>query len=430
MKILIVDDELVSRKVLVKTMESLGECVAVEDARKGLAEIDLAVKKDQPFDLVTLDVSMPGMDGRQLLQHIRKREAAAKISRSERVKVIMVTARMNMATIKDCIKIGCSGYLLKPVSKQQLFEALGKMGFDIPAPQKETDHKSHTEVVTEIIQRFYKGKINLPVFPHIVKEVQICLGGDSPSIEDLAVIVEKDIVISSKLISIANSPLYKGVDTVNSLNAALLRLGMKATQGVISAVAARNLFKSDNKSLKQLLENLWMHSFATACLGKRLGEALKIKNTENIFLMGIIHDIGKMLLMKAIVDLFPEAPVAEPEIQRAIYEIHTTFGAALLKKLRFSNAFIQVAELHHWSRYPKGTDLELMIINLADFLAHEIGFGPADFESSQSASNDQEEKLARITAWPSFQLLGLELDKILEICDEISVTVKESAGAF
>jgi putative nucleotidyltransferase with HDIG domain len=430
MKILIVDDELVSRKVLVKNLESLGECVAVDDAKKGLAEIALAVKKDQPFDLVTLDVSMPGMDGKQLLQHIRKREAAAKIPRSERVKVIMVTARMNMATIKDCIKIGCSGYLLKPVSKQQLFESLGKMGFDIPAPQKETDNKSHTEVVTEIIQRFYKGKINLPVFPHIVKEVQTCLGGDSPSIEDLAVIVEKDIVISSKLISIANSPLYKGVDTVNSLNAALLRLGMKATQGVISAVAARNLFKSENKSLKQLLENLWMHSFATACLGKRLGEALKIKNTENIFLMGIIHDIGKMLLMKAIVDLFPEAPVAEPEIQRAIYEIHTTFGAVLLKKLRFSNAFIQVAELHHWNRYPKGTDLELMIINLADFLAHEIGFGLSDFESPQSASNDQEEKLARITALPSFQLLGLELDKVLEICDEISVTVKESAGAF
>ena len=205
---------------------------------------------------------------------------------------------------------------------------------------------------------------------------------------------------------------------------------MKATQRVISAVATRNLFESENKSLKLLLENLWMHSFATACLGKRLGEELKIKNTENLFLMGIIHDIGKMLLMKAIVDLFPEAPVAAPEIQRGIYEIHTTFGAVLLKKLRFSTAFIQVAELHHWNSYPKGTDPQLLIINLADFLAHEIGFGPGDFEFSQPASKDQEEKLARITSLPSFQLLGLELDKVLGICDEISATVKESAGAF
>ncbi len=430
MKILIVDDEVISRKVLVKKMESLGECVAVDTARKGLAQMDLAAKKGQPFDLVTLDVSMPEMDGKQLLQHIRKREKVAKIPRSDRVKVIMVTARMNMATIKECIKIGCSGYLIKPVSKYQLFETLGKMGFDISVPKKETDQSDHTGVVTQIIQRFYKGKINLPVFPHIVKEIQACIGGDAPSIEDLALIVEKDIVIASKLISIANSPLYKGVDTVNSLNAALLRLGMKATHGVISAVAARSMFASENKSLKRLLEKLWMHSFATACLGKRLGEELKIKNTENIFLMGIVHDIGKMLLMKAIVDLFPEAPVEAPKIQRAIHEIHTTFGAVLLKKLRFSDPFIQVAEFHHWNYYPKGTDPELMIINLADFLAHEIGFGPADFESSQSASEIQEEKLARITSLPSFQLLGLELDKVLALCDEISATVKESAGAF
>lgn len=430
MKILIVDDEVISRKILVKNMEALGECVAVDDAQKGLAQIELAVKKSHPFDLVTLDVSMPGMDGKQLLQRIRKREVAAKIPRAERVKVIMVTARMNMTTIKECIKIGCNGYLSKPVSKYQLFENLEKMGFDVPVLQKETDQIDHTGVVTDIIQRFYKGKINLPVFPHIVKEVQACLGGDTPSIEEIAIIVEKDIVIASKLISIANSPLYKGVDTVNSLNAALLRLGMKATQGVISAVAAKSMFASENLSLKQLLENLWMHSFATACLGKRLGEELKIKNTENLFLMGIIHDIGKMLLMKAVVDLFPEAPVETPDIQRAIHEIHTTFGAVLLKKLRFSDAFIQVAEFHHWNTYPKGTDPELMIINLADFLAHEIGFSTADFESCQSASETQEEQLARITSLPSFQLLGLELDKVLEICDEISSTVKESARAF
>jgi putative nucleotidyltransferase with HDIG domain len=438
MKILIVDDETISRRILVKNMGSLGECVAVDNAKKGLEELDLAVKKKLPFDLVSLDVSMPGMDGKQVLQRIRKRELAAKIPKADRVKVIMVTSRMNMATIKACIKMGCNGYLSKPVSKYQLLETLGKMGFEIAAAQKETDTNTHTGVVTEIIQRFYKGKIDLPVFPHIVKEIQECLEGDSPSMEDLSKIVEKDIVIASKLISIANSPLYKGVDTVNSLNAALLRLGMKATQGVISAVAARNLFESKNDSLKRVLEKLWMHSFATACLGKSLGDALKIKNTENIFLMGIIHDIGKMLLMKAVVDLFPEESVEDPEFQIAIHEIHTTFGAALLKKMRFSPAFIQVAEFHHWNLYPKETEPELMIINLADSLTHDLGFGFTEFESGDDGSektpepetNTQEEKLIRITSLSSFKQLGLELDTVLEICSQVHATVKESARAF
>jgi putative nucleotidyltransferase with HDIG domain len=226
---------------------------------------------------------------------------------------------------------------------------------------------------------------------------------------------------------------------VGSLNAALLRLGMKATQGVISAMAARGLFESENKSLKQLLEKLWMHSFATACLGKRLGETLKIKNTDNIFLMGILHDIGKMLLMKAVVDIFPEACVAEPKLQRAIHEIHTTFGAVLLKKMRFSAAFIQVAEFHHWNTYPNETAPELMIIHLADFLSYEIGFGFADFESSPWASEtrdggseaeNQEEKRARISSLPTLKLLGLESDRVLALCEDTKATVKESARAF
>ena len=177
------------------------------------------------------------------------------------------------------------------------------------------------------------------MFPGIIKEIQELLQGDSPSMEDLAKIVEKEIVISSKLISVANSPLYKGFDKANSLNDALLRLGMKATQGVISALAARNLFNSKSKSLKDVLEKLWMHSFATACLGKEIGLALALENTENIFLMGIIHDIGKMLLLKAIADIYPDKSLEDPELQVAIHEIHTTFGAVLLKKMRFSQEF-------------------------------------------------------------------------------------------
>lgn len=426
MKILILDDEAISRKILFKKMEPFGECVAVDDPKKALSEIKHAAEKNTPFDLVTLDVSMPGIDGRQVLQQLRKNEQLQKIPKADRVKVIMVTSRMNTATIKACISLGCNGYLSKPVSTRQILENLEKMGFNLRDAQMKTDQSDHTEMVAEIIQRFYKGKIELPVFPHIVQEIQECLGKESSSTENLAKIVEKDIVIAAKLISIANSPLYKGLDTVNSLNGALLRLGMKATQGVISAVAARNLFESKNTSLKKVLEKLWMHSFATACLGKKLGEAMKLENTENLFLMGIVHDIGKMLLMKAIVDIFPETSVTDPELQLAIHEIHTTFGAALLKKLRFATIFIQVAEFHHWNTYPKGTEQQLMIINLADYLACEIGFEFTNFEEI----NIQEEKRVRITSLPSFKRLKLDPEKVLEICDQVKATIKESVRVF
>ncbi|MCG8619957.1 MAG: response regulator, partial [Desulfobacterales bacterium] len=119
MKILIVDDENISRKILASKMKGLGKCVAVDNSRRALSELKAAVKKEAPFDLITLDVSMPGMDGQEMLRYIRTNEIRDKVPKEDRVKILMVTARMNMNTIKACIKAGCNGYILKPVSRVQ-----------------------------------------------------------------------------------------------------------------------------------------------------------------------------------------------------------------------------------------------------------------------------------------------------------------------
>ena len=362
MKILIVDDEQISRKILMKKMAVLGTCVTVDSSKRALAELEVAAHNQEPFDLITLDVSMPEMDGRQMLQHIRRQEIQNKVPKANRVKILMVTARMNISTIKACIKMGCNGYLIKPVSRYQLFQNLGKMGVDITQALKAGDEAwSHASAVADIINRFYAGKIALPVFPHIVREIQALFQEKDPSIEELAQIVEKDIVISSRLISIANSALYKGMDTVTGLHSALLRLGLKTAQGVITAVAARHLFDSKDRALKKELGRLWRHSFAVATLGKHLAQAVDNPNTEDVFLMGIIHDIGKMLLMKAFTDIHPETDITERETQLAVHEIHTTFGAVLLKKMRFSPSFVHVAEFHHWNRFSKDTDQEMLL---------------------------------------------------------------------
>lgn len=465
MKILIVDDEKISRTILKSKMKNLGDCTAVDNARDALVKIEAAKTAGEPFDLITLDVSMPGMDGRHALQQIRKAEIQAKIPKEERVKIVMVTARMNLNTIKECIRMGCNGYLVKPVSRYQLLQNMGKMGFDTKDAVKQAkDGQATTAAVADIISRFYAGKIDLPVFPSVVQDVQDLLAGDKPpDIDQLAQVVKRDIVISSKLISIANSPLYKGMDTVGNLNGALVRLGIKTTQGVISAVAARNLFESRNDSLKAELDRLWLHSFAVASLGKQIGEALGSKNPENVFLMGIIHDIGKMLVMKAYVDMYPEESVADKNFQLAVHEIHTTFGAVLIKKMRFSPLFVQVAEFHHWQNFEKDTEQELLILNIADHLSYEIGFGyldevgpgaregrskTTDFaEKAKEAQkekdkeagidsdlalglNDREAIIKRLSALPALKLIGLTPEAILAIGEQIQPMIKESAQAF
>ncbi|NOX34627.1 MAG: HDOD domain-containing protein [Deltaproteobacteria bacterium] len=428
MKILIVDDENVSRKILLKKMELIGECTAVDDSLYALELFNNAVKTKKPFNLVTLDVSMPKMDGRKLLSTIRKTERKMKTPREDRVKIIMVTSRMNVSTIKECIKLGCNGYISKPVNKYQLLENLSRMGLAQPPEIQKDDKKTHSRIVAKIIKRFYKGQIKLPVLPKIVEEAKLLLEGQEPSIEDLAKIIQKDILITSKLIAIANSPLYRGVDNAVNLNAGLLRLGMEASQGLISTIVTKDLFKSDNKVLNGLLEKLWMHSFACGCLGKRIAQQLGMPNAESVFLMGIVHDIGKMLLIKAIVDMNPEETFEDGEMLVAIHEIHTTFGAAVLKKMRFSKEFIHVAEFHHWNDFSKDDAKELLIIHLSDYLANKIGFGFFDaYQNYDKPGSDFKKNLENLNF---LKQLNLETGKIMEIADEIKILVKDSAHAF
>ncbi|MCG8550207.1 MAG: HDOD domain-containing protein [Desulfobacterales bacterium] len=444
MKILIVDDENISRNILLAKMTDMGTCVAVDNAKEALTEIDKAKAENQPFDLITLDVSMPGMSGMELLKHIRKKEGEDKIPKKDRVKIIMITARMNLGTINACIKLGCNGYLTKPISKVQLIQSLSQMGFDTGTEEKTGEERmSHSEGVAEVIKRFYSGKIILPVFPNIVKEVEELLAGKDPSVEDLSKIVEKDLVISSKLITIANSSLYKGLDDVTSLNGALVRLGLKHTLGVCSALATKNLFDSENKVLKTEMDKLWIHSFAVATLARRLAEEIGLDNLETIFLMGLVHDIGKMLLMKVFVDMYPDVSILDEDLQRAIHEIHTTFGGVLLKKMHFSKQIIKIAEFHHWDRFEENTDKELLVLSLANSLARELGFlffsekdtpgleeGDLALETNNELELDHDQVIKDLSRLSSLQVLELDPEKVFSIIEQTHPMIKETVRAF
>jgi putative nucleotidyltransferase with HDIG domain len=429
MKILIVDDESISRRILTAKMGLIGDCTSIDDSLEALELIDKAAADKAPFDLVTLDVSMPKMDGKQLLNLIRKREKTRKIDKEDRLKIIMITSRMNMATIQTCIKLGCDGYITKPVSKYQLLDNLGRMGFTTLGDVEHDEADTITKTISTIIKKFYKREIMLPVLPRIVEDTRKLLASKTPSIDDLSKIIGKDIVISSKLISIANSPLYRGVDKADTLAKALVRLGIKVSQGIITSLVTKEMFQSDNKALTIALEKLWMHSFACACIGKHLAEELKgelkIKDPDNVFLMGIVHDIGKMLLLKAFANMNPDESFESSNVQMAIHEIHTTFGGVVLKRLRFSNEFVRVAEFHHWNDFAHDEEKELLIINIADRLADAMGFIVYDLEGVS-----EDKRLENILNTGTAKQLKLTKDKLLEIMEATRSLIQTSAHSF
>ena len=126
-KIMIVDDELVSRALLNKLFSLYGECQTFEGAKEALRAFHLAHEANEPYDLISLDISMPEMDGNEMLEKIRGWEVGIGIANREReVKILMVTAKSDIKSRMNSLKHGCEDYLVKPINGQSLAAALAK----------------------------------------------------------------------------------------------------------------------------------------------------------------------------------------------------------------------------------------------------------------------------------------------------------------
>ena len=131
MKVLVVDDELVSRKKMEKIMTAFGQCIAVESGADALKAVEEAIGKGEPFDLITLDVSMPGMDGTEVMYEIRVIEDKRNIPKENRSKVLMVTGQSDKDTVITCVQAGCDGYVVKPFDSAIMAEKIKQIGINV-----------------------------------------------------------------------------------------------------------------------------------------------------------------------------------------------------------------------------------------------------------------------------------------------------------
>jgi len=119
-KVLVVDDNATNRLILSKTLSGLGALVTeAEDGGHGLSEFKRAIEAKDPFQLALIDGRMPGMDGFELAKHLKDEMGAPVLAR-----VMMLTSDNRSGDTTRCKELGISSYLVKPVKKAELLEAI------------------------------------------------------------------------------------------------------------------------------------------------------------------------------------------------------------------------------------------------------------------------------------------------------------------
>ncbi len=127
MKILIVDDDSSSLSKITAILEEMGTCTAVESGTNAVKTFEDALSHSEPFDLVTLDIDMPDLDGIKVLQKIRMMEEEKKIPKSNRSRIIMVSGKSDKNSLVTCLKAGCDSFIVKPFNITTLIEKMEKI---------------------------------------------------------------------------------------------------------------------------------------------------------------------------------------------------------------------------------------------------------------------------------------------------------------
>ncbi len=126
MRILVVDDELVSRKKMIKIVSDFGQTEGVKNGKAAISAVKTALEDWKLYNLITLDISMPDISGTEVLSAIREMEDERGLEAEEKAKILMVTSHSDIETVKACVG-KCDGYVIKPFNKEVMVEKLKKV---------------------------------------------------------------------------------------------------------------------------------------------------------------------------------------------------------------------------------------------------------------------------------------------------------------
>ncbi|MBD3344736.1 MAG: response regulator [Chitinivibrionales bacterium] len=128
MKMLVVEDDFNSRKLLLNMLLSYGECDVAVDGREAVRAVKISWNEQKPYKLIFLDIMLPEMDGHEVLKKIRELEEEKGFRCSDGVKIVMTTALDDKKNIMQAFRHQCEGYLVKPITRAKLEAQLQELG--------------------------------------------------------------------------------------------------------------------------------------------------------------------------------------------------------------------------------------------------------------------------------------------------------------
>ncbi|MDX1251930.1 MAG: HDOD domain-containing protein [Gammaproteobacteria bacterium] len=254
---------------------------------------------------------------------------------------------------------------------------------DNPAT-RQTTADLEDKFISRLLDDIRHKRIGLPTLPEVAWRVRKAAQEQGTTATQLSKLISTDAALCTRLLQVANSPLYKGTNAITNVQTAIARLGQRQVKNLITSVVVSQLFQAQAPPMiRHRLKTTWAHTIQVAAISHVFARKFTRLMPEQAMLAGLIHDIGKLPIL-AQIELFPELLEDEKTVDRLVALLHPQIGKIVLETWNFPPEMVAVAAEHenlerNSRANPDYTDVVLM----ANLLSHSGNqqIGPGNWPS-------------------------------------------------
>lgn len=236
----------------------------------------------------------------------------------------------------------------------------------------------------KVIDLIRNRKTSLSTLPVVINNIIVTAQSEKTSAKDLADFIMNDQAISARVLRVANSAYYGMSKKIDSISRAIVLIGFKE---IISLALGMGIFSALSKKGVDTpidMTEFWKHSIGVGFAAGKIAKKRRKIPGESTILIGLLHDIGKIVFCLHFPDEYAKVLKKTPNEQRPLYKIeskylgldHAEMGYLLMQQWNFPASLIQPVWYHH---NPSACPIEhvdmAMTVNLANVICHRSGIG-------------------------------------------------------
>jgi len=218
------------------------------------------------------------------------------------------------------------------------------------------------KIMEDFRRRIETGRIDLPPTPDLMEKLNRISQDDSIPIKEIGKVIMADQILTSKILKVVNSPFYNLAGEITSLSRAISIIGLSSVKSIATAHALSQMSPSNQQKIRPVLQ----HSLLTAFIAKIFAPLMQL-NAEEVFVCGILHDIGKTVM----INFLENYDIDASHYDSIIKTFHTDIGYQVTKSWKFSTVVQETVHFHHSPSLTKKHPRQVLLIHLADRIAHD-----------------------------------------------------------